>query len=278
VSEEARKPHRDNGIHINQVNILGRIYAPPQDKGKFVKVSVVVPAWKQGGGRQWVPMNIDVVGDEPMATAKQSKASDLFLCTCFLVDREVETVGGEKRTLKILQLDPYREVGLMAMPAVPNPEDPPMDGLCYSRVLLAGRHFINKNQLKEGQETPVLRDGTNSKYCYVKMTYQDPFQQLVEDQWPKDIFFEFSLNGPVAEIAAAHCRHRAQLVVRGELNKKEADFEVMNKQTGAPTKPREIKISLVPGGFSFMNTGGGGAGAQKTPSSPQTLVDDDIPF
>lgn len=273
-----RKPHKDYGIHTNQVDILGRVVAPAQDTGKMIKVPILVPTWKKGGGRQWIPLTIDVFDDEAKKVAKPAKASDLFRCTCFMVDRQVQTTGGENRNLKVLQLDAYREVALMAMPALPNPEEPPMDGLCYSRVLLAGRLFLRKDEMKDGNDTPTLVDEDGKKHCYAKVKYEDPFQEVKEGEWPKATFFDLRLNGAQAEIVSQFCRNRAQVLVRGELSKYEVKWEVTNKATGAPQKPKEIRVSVIPGGFAFMNVGQGG-GTQKQPQSPQTYDEnDDLPF
>lgn len=274
-----RKPHKDYGVHTNQVDILGRVTAPAQVTDKLTKVSLVVPTWKSGGGRQWMPLAIDVFDAEAQKIAKTVKASGLFRCTCFIVDRQLTTTGGENRQLKVLQLDPYREVGFMDMPALPNPEEPPMDGICYSRVLLAGRLFMRKDELKDGNDTPTLIEEDGKKHCYAKVKYEDPFQEVKDGEWPKATFFDLRLNGKQAEVVCANCRNRAQVLVRGELSKYEVKWEVMNKQTGQPQHPKEVRISLIPGGFQFMNTGGQGTGAQKQPSSPVDRADDDdIPF
>jgi hypothetical protein len=259
---EESKPRKDYAIHTNQVDIMGRVAKPASNKGddKFVRVSLVVPVWGRDA-RQWVPFPIDVVGDK-REIALKATAGDFFRCTCFIVKREVQDDNGDKKTMLMLQLDPYREVGLMPADADKTPFLLPHDyGLCYSRVLLAGRHFINKKQLAEGKDTPILRDGKGGKYCFVKMKYEDPFQQVPEGEWPDSVFMDFALNGAVAEMVSEKCKRHAQLVIRGEITRDECDFQVKGKT------PKQIKIRVMPGGFQFVNFGGGGE--TRTPASPE---------
>lgn len=265
------KPRKDFAIHVNQVDIVGRVCGAVKDSKdqKFVRVPIVVPAYKKGGGQQWINFFIDVV-DDHRVTARKAKVGDYFRCTCFLADRQITDDTGAAKTIKTLQIDPYRDVGLMEAQAPSDPDNPPMDGICHTRVLIAGRHFINKSQLEKGQTTPVLRDG-NGKYCYVKVRYENPFQTVPEGEWPKSIFFDFSLNGAVAERVAEHCRNRAQVLVRGTLSKGECRFEVKGKT------PKEPHINVIPAGFSFYNLDQQSQGQNRSePKGPQSYSPDDM--
>lgn len=268
---EERKPRKDYAIHVNQVDLMGRVCKKPVDKGadKFVRVPLVVPVWGRDE-RQWIPFPIDVVGDA-REIALKATAGDFFRCTCFIAKRDVVDDNGNKKTILLLQLDPYREVGLMPGEADKEPFLKPHDyGLCYSRVLLAGRHFINKKQLEQGKDTPILREGKNGEYCFVKMKYEDPFQQVPEGEWPDSIFLDFALNGAVAKMASENCRRHAQLVIRGEITRDVCDFTVKGKEI------KEVKIRLIPGGFQFVNFGSGNQQSRQ-PSSPQGYdVNDDV--
>ena len=261
---EERKPSKDYAIHTNQVDLMGRVAkAPVNKKGKFVRVPLVIPVWGRDA-RQWVPFPIDVpAGDKSAEKALQATAGDFFRCTCFIVKREAQDDNGNKKYMLLLQLDPYREIGLMPAEADKTPFLLPHDyGLCYSRVLLAGRHFVNKKQIDEGKgEMPILREGKHGEYCFVKMKYEDPFQQVPEGEWPDSVFIDFGLNGDVAKMASEDCRRYAQLVIRGEITRDECDFQIKGKT------PKQIKIRVMPGGFQYVNFGGGGAAKQ--PSSPE---------
>lgn len=278
--DAGKKPRKDPAININQVEFLGRVVKEPtvSPDGKFVRVPIVVPAWSKDG-TQWVPFFIDVVGDY-RDKVKPAKPGYFFRCTCFLAERELEDDNKDKKYVKVLQIDPYREVGLMEAAAPENPLNPPNDGLCYSRVLLAGRNFIRKKQMDEGKgDTPILREGQGGVYAFVNLRYEDPYQQVPEGEWPKNIFFDISVNGDVAKRVNEFCHNRAQVVVRGELVKEDCDFQISGKT------PKQPKVRLIPGGLSFVNIGGG---AKSEPKSPEAYdakdvrgvegLDDDIAF
>jgi hypothetical protein len=273
AEEKKTTPKRDWAIHMNQVHLLGRVAkAPKTKKDEKVAVQIVVPAWKKGGGRQWIPFSIDVVG-EARGKAKELKIGDYFGCTARFAERKIKDDNDDPKNLLVLQMDPFRDSTFRSAEV---PEDyealnPPIEDVCFTRVLLAGRHFINKKQREEGDKlnTPVLREGNNGKYCYVKLTYQDPFQEVPEGEWPKDIFFDFSLSGATAERVAEHCRYRAQLLVVGELGKKEADFTIGGKT------PKEPKVSVLPGGFSFANLDRSGGGGDKKPTAAEGYDEND---
>lgn len=260
---EESKPRKDHAIHTNQVDIMGRVCKQPvkRDGKKFVRVPLVVPVWGRDA-RQWVPFPIDVTGEKREEVLKAT-AGDFFRCTCFIVKREMQDDNGDKKTILLLQLDPFREIGIMPAEADKTPFLNPHDyGLCYSRVLLAGRHFVNKKQIDGGKgDKPILREGKNGEYCFVKMKYEDPFQQVPEGEWPESVFIDFSLNGAVAKMASENCQRHAQLVIRGEIVRDECDFQVKGKT------PKQIKIRVMPGGFQFVNFGGGGR--QRQPASPE---------
>lgn len=242
---EAKK--RDFAIHINSTLIVGRVVEPPKIGDKLTRVRVVVPGWKKGGGRQWIPFAIDVFGDH-RDKVKGVKPSDFLKCTCFIAERPVVNDAGEKRTVKVLQADGYRQLVVMPESATADVNNPPMDERCFSHVLLAGRNFVRKKEVDAGKLTPELREGNNGAYCYLRLKYEDPFQDPPpEGEYYSSIFFDISLNGDVAKVAAEHCRNRAQLMIVGELGKQERDFTVRGQT------PREPKIMVAPGGFHFLN-------------------------
>ena len=281
MTEEKKKAKRDYAIHINQVELLGRVVREPITKDpKFVRVPIVVPTW----GRDepvWVPFSIDVVAAH---RDKCSKATigDFFRCTCFIAEREIRDDNDDKKYVKVLQIDPYREVGLMPADAPENPFKPPYYGICYSRVLVAGRNFIRKKQMDGGDgDTPILREGTKGVYCYANIIYQDPFQpQPPDGEYFKDLFLDVAINGDAAKIVSEHCHNRAQIIVRGELVKKECDFQI-----GGRT-PKEPQIRLVPGGFNFVSLGAFGGKKEPKPAQEYDAkdtrgidgLDDDIDF
>lgn len=277
---------RDFAMNINEVQVLGRVSREPKTKGDKIAVPIVVPTWKKGGGRQWVPFTIDVVGDA-RGRAKELVPGDYFQCTARFVQRKgLEDDNGDKKSILVLQMDPYRDVTFRPG-AVGDDYDamnPPLDDVCFTRVILAGRNFIRKKQIDDGKgNTPILREGNTGKYCFVTMTYEDPYQQVPEGQWPESIYIDLSLSGKTAEIVSEHCRARAQVHVIGELSKREAGFTI-NGRT-----PMEPRVSPLLGGFKFVNLDrGGSSGAAKTPESAQSYedgdtsgidgLDDDLPF
>ena len=131
-------------------------------------------------------------------------------------------------------------------------------------------------------DTPILRDGNNGPYCYAKFIYQDPFQpQPPDGEYFNDIFFDAAVSGDSSKRVHEHCHHRAQVLVLGELVKEECGFQI-----GGRT-PKQPKIRLIPGGFNFVNIGGGGARKEQKPAEQYTDakdtrgvdgLDDDIPF
>lgn len=271
-SNERGKPRKDFAIHINQVEILGRVCKEPKKKGsgdnERVAVPIILPTYKKGGGKQWIPFTIDVVG-EHRSKAIEAKVGDYMHCVCKIADRSIKDDNGDSKTFKTLQIDTYRDVTFMSPDKPPaDPMDPPHD-VCFSRVLIAGRHFIRKKQLEEGNDTPILREGNNSKYAYVNLRYEDPYQEVPEGEWPKSVFLDFAVNGKDAERANKACRNKAQLFVIGELAKKELDFTVQGKN------PKEPRINLVPGGFFFMNLDRQGGGEGKKPEAAKEYSEDD---
>jgi len=281
---EERKAKRDPAININQVELLGRVAKDPMIKADLVRVPIMVPTWGRDG-TNWVGFGIDVVGDK-IDKAKGATAGDFFRCTCFLVDRPIEDDNGDMKTVKHLQLDPFRELGLMPGEADEVPFiNPPYHGICYSRILLAGRNFIRKKQLEEGKDTPIVRDSGNGPYCYVNLRYEDPFQAPPQgdEKYFKNMFIDFAVNGKPAEIVGQWCKNRAQIVARGELVRKECNFTAHGGKT-----PKEPAVRLIPGGFSFVNLGQG-SGQARTPEPAKDYedpkdtsgvagLDDDIPF
>jgi len=283
MSEEKKK--RDFAINMTQIKVLGRVIKQPKEKKNGnVTVSFVVPSWVKGKGMQFVPFTVDVVGDS-RDRAKSLETGDYFGCTCRFVERQVTDDNGDNKTLLTMQMDEVRpavfrraEVGEGY-----DPLNPEMDDVCQTSVLLAGRCFIRKKQLEEGQSTPIVREGKNGKYCYVTLRYEDPFQEIPSDgSWPKSIFIDLSLSGKTAEIVGESCRNRAQLVVIGELAKKEADFTVKGKTPKMPV------VHVIPGGFKFVNLDGASGPKKKDPEPVKEYeaddtdgidgLDDDLPF
>lgn len=286
---DKKKAKRDFAMHINQVHITGRITKTPKAKGDRVIASVVIPTWTKDG-RQWTPFTIDVIGDDRGRVA-EAGIGDYLSCTARLVKRTVTDDNDEKRSMLWLQSDPFRD--LAVSPGVTgddyDPHNPPPDARCASHVVLSGRCFIRKSQIEKGDgDTPVLRDGQRGKYCYVTMTYEDPYQDLPEEGYPESLYIDFSLSGKTAEIANKFCRRRAQVHVMGALSKKKVDFTVtVGDKSVSPDEPR---VMPAPGGFHFVNLdrqqGDGGGGAKKEPAAAagyddgdtDGLYDDDLPF
>lgn len=286
---EKKKAKRDFAMHINQVTIIGRLSKPAKAKDDRVIANIVVPSWTKDG-RQWVPFTIDVIGEDRGRVA-EAAVGDYLSCTARLVKRSVKDDNGDQKTMLWLQSDPFRD--LVVSPGVTgegyDPFNPPDDALCRADVLLAGRCFIRKSQIDKGDgDTPILREHNDRKYCYVTMTYEDPFQELPDEGYPDALYIDFSLNGKTAEIASKFCRRRAQVVVTGRLSKKAVDFTITRgDKTVSPEEPR---VMTAPGGFHFVNldrsSGGDGGGAKKEPEAAKGyddddtdgLYDDDLPF
>lgn len=275
------KKKKDWAIHIAEAHILGRLAKPPQErKDKKIGVVLVIPAYKKGGGRQWVPCPVEIVGDD-RSKAMEASPGDYVEITARFVHKDFTDDNGDSRKLLALQSDPYRGVNVRPADTPEDPFNPPIEDVCFSRVLLAGRHFVNKKQRDEGKDTPILREG-NGKYCYFKLTYQDPFQKVPDGEWPKDIFFDMSLSNNDAVRASSYCRYRAQLLIRGELGMGEADW------TRGGKTPKEPKVSVLPGGFSFLNLDRSNASEAKKPTETEVYqenddegvpgLDDDLPF
>jgi single-stranded DNA-binding protein len=281
MADDKKEKKKDWAIHIAEAHILGRLAKPPKEKkDKKIGLSLVVPTFKKGGGRQWMPLPIDVVGDD-RSKAMEATVGDYIELTARFATRSFTDDNNEKKSLTVLQHDPYRSFNVRPGEEPEDPFNPDLNDVCFTRVMVAGRHFINKKQRDEGSDTPILREG-NGKYCYVKLTYQDPFQKVPEGEWPKDIFFDFSVNGDVAERISKYCRFRAQLIVRGELGMAKADWTREGKS------PVEPKIFVMPGGLSFMNLDRSSSSEQKKPTETETYdendsegvpgLDDDLPF
>lgn len=276
-------PKRDPAININQVDMCGRVAKEPSTKNpKFVRVPIVAPVWDRDG-HQWVPFSIDVVGDK-MEKAAKATPGDFFRFTARLVDRPIEDDGGDIKTVKSLQIDPYREVGLMPGEANEVPFlNPEYFGICYSRVLLAGRNFLRKKELAE-RKTPKLYDKGNGPFTFVKVRFEDPYQPPPsgDEKYYKNMFFDVAVNGDPAKVVAEWCRNRAQVVIRGELIRKECNFTANGGKT-----PKEPAIRLIPSGLSFVNLDFG-SGQTREPAPVQehdnpkdtdgVAFDDDIPF
>lgn len=261
---EDRTPKRDFAIHVNQVELLGRVTSPAKEQGEFARIPIVVPTWGRDE-TQWIPFILDIVGDH-RAKVMKATVGDFLRCSAKLVDRPVVDDNNEGKTVKVLQVDTFREVGVMPAEAPENPDNPPHYGICYSRILLAGRNFIRKKQMEEGKgNTPILREGRNNVYCFVNMRYEDPFQPPPQgdEKYFKSMFIDFAVNGEPAKIVSQYCRNRAQIIVRGELVKRELDFTMSGGKT-----PKEPRVRLLPGGLSFVNLDVGGGGA-KTEDSPK---------
>jgi len=232
--------------HINRVGILGRVAKDAMTKGDFVIVPIVVPIWTKEG-RQWAPFGLQFTGDKKEVASKAT-AGDLIRATAFIVDRRVNSDEGP-RTIKQLQVDPFREVGLKSESADTDPLNPTYTGIEETFVLLAGRHFMSKKDKEDsGGETPKLREGDRGPFCYFKLKYEDPFQpEPPEGEYYKGQFFDLSANGKTAERMCEFCRDRAQLVVQGTLSRQQCRFEVKGQ------KPFEPRIQVMPGGVSFVN-------------------------
>ena len=281
MADDKKEKKKDWAIHVAEAHILGRLAkAPKEKKDKKIGLALVIPTFQKGGGKQWIPCPIDIVGDD-RARAMEASVGDYIELTARFASRSFTDDNEDNKSLLVLQHDPYRSFNVRPADASEDPFNPPMDDVCFTRVLLAGRHFINKKQRDEGKDTPILREG-NGKYCYVKLTYQDPFQTVPEGEWPKDIFFDFSINGDLAERVSKWCRYRAQLMVRGELGMGKADWTRDGKS------PMEPRIFVMPGGFNFMNLDRQSSGEQKKPTETETYdendsegvpgLDDDLPF
>ncbi len=281
MADNNKKKKKDWAIHIAEAHILGRVAKEPKErKDKKIGMVLVVPTFKKGGGRQWIPLPISIVGDDRSKAMEASPGDYVELTARFALQGFTDD-NNEKKELCVLQHDPYRNFQVRPADKPEDPFNPPLDDVCFTRVLLAGRYFINKKQRDEGSDTPILREG-NGKYCYVKLTYQDPFQNVPDGEWPKDIFFDLSLNGDTAERVSKYCRYRAQLLVRGELGMGEANWTRDGKA------PKEPKIFVLPGGFSFMNLDRQSSSEQKKPTETETYeenddegvpgFDDDLPF
>lgn len=273
------KKKRDIAAHVNQVELIGRIAAPVKESAnnQFSRVVVIIPGWDKG--RKWIKYPITVVGDK-RADVKKATYGDFLRCTCFLTEQDIKDDEGNIQKYRTLQMDSYREVGLMSGD-MPTDSEPDFDGLCYSRVLLAGRNFIRKNKIEAGQLTPEVRQGNNGSYCYITMRYEDPFQAPPEgDDFYKSMFIDFSINGKIAELAGEWCKNRAQVIVRGELMRRECDYLVKGQ------KPKEVRVSVMPNGFSFVNLDM--STPKREPTGPVEdndvndtsglILDDDLPF
>lgn len=282
---EDKGPRRDPAININRIDLLGRVAKEPITKNpKFVRVPMVVPVWDRDG-HQWVPFSIDVVGDKMEKVAKATPG-DFFRCVARLVDRPIEDDGGDIKTVKTLQIDPYHDVGLMPGEANEVPFiSPEYYGICYSRVLVAGRNFLRKKELEE-RKTPKLYDKGNGPFAFVKVRFEDPFQPPPsgDEKYFQSMFFDVAVNGDRAKVVAEHCRSRAQIVLVGELVRKECNFTANGGKT-----PKEPSIRLIPGGLHFNNLDFSGGGGTKEPAPVQQHddpkdtdgvpgLDEDIPF
>lgn len=277
-----KKPRRDFAIHMNEIHILGRVSEPPKRrKDKKVGVPILVPAYKKGGGRQWVPYTIDVTGEDA-GRAIEARVGDYFEVTCQFAQRAINDDNGERKTVVVLQHHAYRPLGIRPgnVGEDYDPMNPPLEDVCFTRVVLAGRNFIRKKQLEEGKETPILRGDEGKEFCFVNLKYEDPFAPLPTEGYPESIFLDFALSGNDAKHANEHCRNRAQIMIVGELGgKKEANFTVRGKT------PKEPKISVLAGGFRFNNLTGGG-GKRPEPKAAEGYdaddtegldLDDDLP-
>jgi len=269
MSDEKKK--RDWAIHINQVKILGRVCQEPVDKGAYWRVHVVLPSWARDG-HQWIKYYIDFVGleEDQLSQIRGLKTGNFLSATVFIVDRKIKTDGGDERSVKVLQADPYRPIGVLPAKFRDNedPLNPTYHGICGSQVLLAGRHSIFKKDGEERRETPEVRDGKNSKFCLVNLRYTDPFQEIPENEkYGVSQFFRFFANGKMAEVLGGFCKHNAQLLVRGELSKEECNFVVKGNV------PRTVTIRPVPNGINFLNFGQGTV--SKSPVSPRSDIYDE---
>lgn len=285
MSENNSKAKRDFAININEVHMLGRVAGDPKDRGDKVGVPIVVPAYKSGGGKQWVPYTIDVVGDDK-GVVKGAKPGDYVELTARFASRPITDDEGNKKSVLVLQHNPYRPLTVRPGNVGDgyDPLNPPADDVCFTRVTLAGRNFIRSKQMKDGKgDTPVLRGDPGKEYCYITLRYEDPFQPIPDEGYLESLFLDFSVNGEVAKRANQFCRNRAQVVMIGELlSKKEAGFTVRGKT------PKEPKISVSPGGFFFNNLDRSGGGARNEPKAAEGYneddtggidgLDDDLPF
>ena len=281
MTEEKKKARRDFAMYVNRVELIGRAYADARKSpdGKIVRVPLAVPVWGREG-TQWITLPIDVFEGKQMDKASKVTVGDMFSCIARFVDRQIKDDEGGLKTLKQLQVNDFFDVGLLPMAADDNPLNPQYHGICRASAVIAGRNFLRK----DAGDLPELRDGTNGKYCWINVAYEDPRQEPPTDsEYFKSMFMDFALNAQTAEIASQYCRKRAQVLAFCELTKKEANFTANNGKT-----PVEVRLRLPPGGFHFVNLdrSGGGVKEEKPPKTydnPDDIsgipgLDDDIPF
>jgi hypothetical protein len=278
---EETKAKRDFAMHVNRVDLIGRVYAEVRKSpdGKVVRVPVVVPVWGRDG-TQWITLALDVPEGKQMAKAAEATIGDFFTCVARFVDRQIRDDEGNLKTLSQLQVNDFHDVNIMPAEAAENPLNPQFFGICRAQAVIAGRNFLRK----DAGNLPELREGANGKYCWVNVSYEDPRQEPPTDsKYFKSMFMDFALNGQTAEIASQYCRKRAQILAFCELTKKEANFTAKGGKS-----PVEVRLRMPPGGFHFVNLdrGGGGAKEEKPAQgydNPEDVsgiagLDDDIPF
>jgi single-stranded DNA-binding protein len=271
MSDNVKKKSDYKAINENRVRLIGRVAKAPEKKGRYTRVPMLIPSRRGDGDTQWVPIHVDVIDAAAQKKVAGLTHGDYFKCSCFLVPMDVKDDEGNAKSMLMLQLDDYEPVGSFSgeMDEL-SPDD---DGMCANEVLLVGRYILPKWQKDKGLTGPELRGEDKKKFTFVKIVYNNPRLSAEERESDKGLWVEVPLFGMQAEIACEKLAHMDQVLVYGELTKREANFLVKGR------KPKETRISVKPYGFQIGPSGFGGGSGQgggrgKEPSGPDTSVYD----
>ena len=280
MSEEKKKSVIS--LNENRVRIIGRVQkkAKEHPSGEFVRVNILLPHGRRGDDTKWIPIVVDVPGDKFKSRVMEAAPGDYLRASCFLIPKKVDDDEGYKKEVLMLQVDTWDQVGVtkghvseseMEGDVLMAPVD---NGICMNEVTILGRHIIPKKRREEGLK---LFGKEELKFAFPKIVYNNPMEK---DSDASSTWFDIGVFGRQAEIAVEYMKHMDQVYVRGEIQKRPADFSVKG------VTPDVIKVSASPFGFQFVSTRGKG-GDSTEPKGPNkdlykdggdAFDDDDLPF